>query len=295
MKKIILALGLFASASSAFAYDFQIDGGYTYLDHDYDRIDSNNQVDLKGTYYFNTVETKNVPLQEAAFFGHSSNVYVRYAYNNLETKNSYIDDFYDPETDDNYSEYGSFETESHSTGLGIEYFLNSFYLSGEIGLDQYKSKYNYSAVSQTTDEVYSYSEKYDDDQTTYKAYLGYLPISNLLVAMGVEGYSGDDEDDAAFGIKAKYVTPIGQSGQFLNLEAAGTFNDITNIALGADYYFNPKFSIGTAYNYQDDGDDTADAFAIRTKYFFTENIGVGTAVGFGDDLTSYNLNATLRF
>ena len=46
MKRSLFALGLAAMASSSFAYNAQVDGGFSYFDHDSDWIDSNGQFDL---------------------------------------------------------------------------------------------------------------------------------------------------------------------------------------------------------------------------------------------------------
>ncbi len=294
MKKILLSLSLTFVTSASFAYDFQVDGGYTYYDNDSSIIDTQQQADIKGTYYFNSVEAKNGPLNEAAFLGHNSNVYVRYSYNDLKTNEFYYGDYYDSTTADTYSEYEKYKAETHSTGLGIEYFLEKFYLSGEVGFDQYKLKDQYKYISTTGNTSYTYSDKYTNDETTYKAYVGYLPMSNLLVAIGVEGYSGDYDDDAAFGIKAKYVTPVG-TNQHINLEAAGLFNDTTNLSLAGDFYFNNNFSVGGSYHYLDDGDNDTDYFTLRTKYFLNQNFALGAEIGFADDYNAYNINATIRF
>ena len=77
MKRSLFALGLAVMASSSFAYNAQVDGGFSYFDHDSDWIDSNGQFDLQGTFYFEPVDTKNSPLNEAAFLGHNSHVYAK--------------------------------------------------------------------------------------------------------------------------------------------------------------------------------------------------------------------------
>ena len=49
--------------------------------------------------------------------------------------------------------------------------------------------------------------RYDDDYdvTTYRALVGYLPVSNLLLAAGIDGYQGDNDEDEdnRFAVKAK--------------------------------------------------------------------------------------------
>lgn len=276
MKRSLLALMLTTIASSSFAYNAQLDGGFTYFDIDDDLIDTAGQFDAKGTFYFEPVQNKNGPLNEAAFLGHNSNVYGKYTYNYIDSNTYYI-------ADEQYSA----ETDIHSITAGVEYFYEQFYVNGEIGFGQNKIE--------TT--IANESFKDDYDVTTYRALVGFMPISNLLLAVGVDGYQGDDseDDDTAFAVKAKYVAPVGSNGQYLNLEADGSFGDTDNITIGADYYFNQAFSVGTAYNLQDDGEDDVDFFSVRSKYFINNNLAVGGEVGFGDDVQIFNVNATFRF
>lgn len=271
MNKTLLALGLAVIASSSFAYDGQIDGGYTYTDWDNDIVDTDNTFNLKGTLYFDSVQTGKGPLNEAAFLGNNSNAYLGYSYNTWET-NEILD--------------SKLESDTHHITAGIEYFVEQFYLNGEIGFGQYNVKAT--EFGQTL---------YDDDYdvTTYRALVGYLPVTNLLLAAGIDGYKGDgDDEDNRFAVKAKYVAPL-NNGQYINLEADGAFGDVDSATIGADYYFDQAFSIGAAYNIEDDGEDDTDYFAIRSKYFVNPNLAVGGQVGFGDDVQAFNINATFRF
>ena len=272
MKKTLLALGLAVITSSTFAYDGQVDGGFTYTDWDNDIIDTDNTFNLKGTLYFDSVQTGNGPLNEAAFLGHNSNAYLGYSYNTMKS-----------------NEVFGFKAESdiHHLTAGIEYFVDQFYLNGEIGFGQQNAKAT--EYGQTL---------YDDDYdvTTYRALVGYLPVSNLLLAAGIDGYQGDNDEDEdnRFAVKAKYVAPL-NNGQYINLEADGAFGDLDSVTIGADYYFDQAFSIGASYNIEDDGDEDTDYFAIRSKYFLNPNLAIGGQVGFGDDVQAFNINATLRF
>lgn len=285
MKRSLLALALATIASSSFAYNVQLDGGFTYFDHDDDFIDTDDQFNIKGTYYFNPVQTKNGPLNEAAFLGHNSNAYAEYTYNYMESKD-YITDF------GNGYGIAKDERETHHIVGGIEYFYQQFYANGEIGFGRLKDKTEYRVGGAKS----TYKDDYD--VTTYRALIGFTPISNLLLAAGVDGYYGenDHDDDAAFAVKAKYVTPVGQAGQYVNLEADGKFGDTDYYSLGADYYLNKAFSLGVAYERQDNKDtDAVDYFTLRTKYFINEAAAVGAAIGFGDDVQAFNINGTYRF
>ncbi len=279
MKKVLTSLALALIASSSFAYDAQIDTGFSYFDRDDDITDAEGQFDLKGTFYFNPVIVKNAPLNEAAFLGHNSNASLSYTYNYWDSKT----------LSDGLGNSISQESKAHHIGAGIEYFVEQFYLNGQVGFGQAKDETKIQSV------LGSAKYKDDYDATTYRALVGYMPISNLLLATGIDGYQGDeDNDDNRFALAAKYVAPVGQ-GQFINLEAEGAWGDVDTINLAADYYFDPAFSFGLAYNIEDDGDEDIDFFSVRSKYFFNPNFAVGGAVGFGDDVQGFNLNATLRF
>ena len=278
MKRSLLALGLATIASSSFAYNAQVDGGFSYFDNDDNITDSEGQIDLKGTFYFDSVATKNTPLNEAAFLGHNSNVYAQYSYNYWESKESEI-----------LGQRFSAELNTHHLAGGVEYFVEQFYLNGEIGFGQVEDKLKL----ETPLGSESYSE--DSDVTTYRALVGYMPLSNLLLAAGIDGYQGDhDLEDNRFAVRAKYVAPLAQ-GQFINLEADGAFGDTDSVTVAADYYFDHAFSLGAAYNIEDNGEDDTDFFSIRSKYFINSNFAVGGAVGFGDDVQAFNINATYRF
>ncbi|TCB35241.1 putative porin [Acinetobacter sp. ANC 4910] len=279
MKQVLASLALALMASSSFAYDAQIDTGFSYFDRDDDITDAEGQFDLTGTVYFNPVMAKNAPLNEAAFLGHNSNASLSYTYNYWDSKT----------LSDGLGNNVSLESKAHHIGAGIEYFVEQFYLNGQVGFGQAKDETNIQSV------LGSAKYKDDYDATTYRALVGYMPISNLLLATGIDGYQGDeDNDDNRFALAAKYVAPVGQ-GQFINLEADAAWGDIDNINLAADYYFDPAFSFGLAYHIEDDGDDNTDFFSVRSKYFLNPNFAVGGAVGFGDDVQGFNVNATLRF
>ena len=277
MKRSLFALGLAAIASSSFAYNAQLDGGFSYADHKNNYTDTDYQFGLKGTFYFNPVLETEAPLNETAFLGHNSNAYVGYTYNYVEN------------TANNMAASLSEEISAHHLGGGIEYFVEQFYLNGEIGFGQLEDKYQ--LVTPLGRESYSK----DSDLTTYRVLVGYMPLSNLLFAAGIDGFQGDhDHDDNRFAVRAKYVAPLAQ-GQFINLEANGAFGDTDSVMVAADYYLDHAFSFGAAYSIEDDGKDDADFFSIRSKYFINSNFAVGGAVGFGDDVQALNINATYRF
>ena len=285
MKRSLFALGLAAIASSSFAYNAQLDGGFSYADHKNNYTDTDYQFGLKGTFYFNPVLETEAPLNEAAFLGHNSHVYAKYAYEYLDTQTVDVSKFFDFPI----AAVGTAEYDSHSIAAGMEYFYEQFYFAGELGLIQDKAEATVTALGMT------YTASVDNDTTTYHALVGYMPLSNLLFAAGIDGFQGDgDLEDNRFAVRAKYVAPLAQ-GQFINLEANGAFGDTDSVMVAADYYLDQAFSFGAAYSIVDDGKDDTDFFSIRSQYFINSNFAVGGAVGFGDDVQALNINATYRF
>jgi hypothetical protein len=86
MKPVLASLAVALMASSSFAYNAQLDTGFSYFDHNDNITDAERQVDLTGTVYFNPVIAKNAPLYKAVFLGHDSNVSLSYNYNYWDSK-----------------------------------------------------------------------------------------------------------------------------------------------------------------------------------------------------------------
>lgn len=167
-KKVILATLLATSFGSAHAYQAEVGG--TINVYDFDEVGTETGFAVDGTYYFNPVQVKNNPLNEAAFLDRASNVNAEIGYIDLD--------------------YGDITT----FGAGIEYFVpnSDFYLSAGIG--------------HTTVKVDGAG---NEDALTYRAEVGYLPVPGLLVAVGLDGYNDDYSDDVDPTIRAKYVTQVG--------------------------------------------------------------------------------------
>ena len=166
-KKIALSAALLALFGTAHAYQAEIGATVAYVDPD--DADSSTGVAVDGAYYFNAVQVKNSPLNEAAFLDRASNINANLS----------------------YTDYDSIEVTSF--GVGIEYYIpnSDFYLSGNVG--------------QTAIDT----DLGDFDTTTYSAELGYLPMPGLLVAVGLAGYDNDEDDDVNPTLRAKYVTQVG--------------------------------------------------------------------------------------
>ena len=163
LKKITLAAALIASLGTAHAYQAEVGGTIAFVDPD--NGDNSTGFALDGAYYFNPVQVKNNPLNEAAFLNRASNV-------NAEVS---------------YYDYDILEVTAF--GAGIEYYVpnTDFYVSANLGV-----------VNVDTAFV-------DEDTTVYGAEVGYLPVAGLLIAAGVQGYDNDYEDDADPTLRAKLL------------------------------------------------------------------------------------------
>ncbi len=287
MKKLSflsLVLGATLGATQTQAYQYQIDAAYDH--HEIDDITGlttdAGDFNLQATAYFENIKTKNVPLQEAAFLSQTSNIYGTYTYN-----------FRDVEfTDFN----GEINADTHDFTGGFEYFnrQNGLYLNAELGRSSTDSEVTLSSETVNLPEY---------DVTHYRALFGFMPQNNLLIAAGVQGYNATGEQkEAGLAARAKYVTALGQKGQYLNLEANvnlngidGYFNETDTYQVAADFYINPTWSIGSNYTFVDYGSEDTDSISIRTKKYFNQDVGIGAEVNFAEDDTVYGVRGTYRF
>mgnify|MGYP000934498749 FL=1 len=249
LKKLTLATALIASLGTAHAYQAEVGGTIALVDPD--NGDTSTGFAIDGTYYFNPVQVKNSPLNEAAFLNRASNINAAV---------SYID-------------YDLFDVTTFN--VGVEYFVpnSDFYVSGNIG-------------QSSTDTPIG-----DDDTTLYSAELGYLPVPGLLVAVGLAGYDNDAGDDVDPTLRAKYVTQVGQydmnfegGASFGDLDAYSlgadlyldkTFSvglgysdsDIDNsdvFTIRAKKFFNQQVSLEGSIDFADEGN----IFGVRGAYRF---------------------------
>lgn len=249
LKKLTLATALIASLGTAHAYQAEVGGTIALVDPD--NGDTSTGFAIDGTYYFNPVQVKNSPLNEAAFLNRASNINAAV---------SYID-------------YDLFDVTTFN--VGVEYFVpnSDFYVSGNIG-------------QSSTDTPIG-----DDDTTIYSAELGYLPVPGLLLAVGLAGYDNDAGDDVDPTLRAKYVTQVGQydmnfegGASFGDLDAYSlgadlyldkTFSvglgysdsDIDNsdvFTIRAKKFFNQQVSLEGSINFADEGN----IFGVRGAYRF---------------------------
>lgn len=250
LRKIALTTTLIASFGTAHAYQAEIGGTIAVVDPDHG--DTSTGFALDGTYYFNPVQVKNNPLNEAAFLNRSSN---------LNGEVSYID-------------YDVYEVTAFNVGL--EYFIpnSDFYLNGNIG----QTKHEADGVE-------------DLDTTIYSAEVGYLPVPSLLIVAGLLGYDNDYGDDVDPTLRAKYVTQVGAydmnfegGASFGDIDAYSFGTDLyldktLSVGLGfsdtdgkdadvftirAKKFFTQQVSLEGAIDFADDGN----VFGLRGAYRF---------------------------
>ncbi|QIO04634.1 putative porin [Acinetobacter shaoyimingii] len=253
LKKIALFTALAACMGTTYAYQAEVGGAINVLD--IDGLSTETGFGVDGTYYFNPVEVKNNPLNEAAFLNRASNVNANFNYVDLDV--------------------ASFTT----YGVGAEYFVpnSNFYVSANIGSDEID-----------VDGVGSV------DQTTYAAEVGYLPVTGLLIAAGLAGVDGDTGDDIDPTLRAKYVTSVGSydlnveaNAQFGDADVYGIGADLyldKTLSVGIAYGDKSNEAFGTD-----------DQFTIRAKKFFTQNVSLEAKADFGDDINQYGVRLGYRF
>lgn len=292
MKKLSflsLVLGTTLGATQTQAYQYQIDAAYDH--HEIDdiaglTIDAGD-FNLQATAYFENIKTKNVPVQEAAFLSQTSNIYGAYTYNFTDLEVTGFDT--------------EFNIDRHDFKGGFEYLnrKNGLYVNAEIGRSNTDLSLSETGLT-SEDTIHT---------THYRALFGFMPQNNLLIAAGVQGYNATGEQkEAGLAARAKYVTALGQKGQYLNLEANvnlngidGYFNETDTYQVAADFYINPTWSIGSNYTFVDYGPEDTDSISIRTKKYFNQQVALGAEVTFGENIlttedeTIYGIRGTYRF
>lgn len=127
----------------------------------------------------------------------------------------------------------------------------------------------------------------------WNARLGITPIHGLLV--WTEFYEDIDYSDA-INIHGKYVTALGGE-QALNLLGGYTsFDDGSNLYVGADYYIDRHLSLGVQLDNTDyDAGGSENNVEVRANNYFTPNFNLGLAYVFGEDEDSWGIRAGYRF
>ncbi|NHB56861.1 putative porin [Acinetobacter sp. 194] len=258
LKKFVLLSALATIMGTTHAYQAEVTATY-------DKFEVNDwyadkAIAIDGTYYLKSVDIKNSPLNEASFLDRASNF------------NAAIF----------HSDLGYGETTEYD--VGVEYFVpnSNFYLNSKVGYQRFKAD----------------SDNYLYTGSVFIAEVGYLPVTGLLIAAGLEGYNGssnygNDTNAIDPTLRAKYVTTAGKFD--VNFEGNLLFSHNTFYDLAADLYLDKTLSIGVAYSGSDMSNDVEDFFTIRAKKFFTPQISVEANAKFGDKVDGYGASVGYRF
>ena len=265
MKKILLATAIAAlSISAAQAYQAELNGNVSY-----DSIDAQGGsndvygVGVGGTYYFNQVSGKTGPLAEAAFIERASNVNASLG----------------------YAQNDGYHTKANNFSVGGEFYVpnSDFYAAATAG--------------RTNTKVKGFKQFGEND---YSLQVGMLPITNLLLTVGVARVDTNNNDETDPTISAKYLTKIGNND--VNFQGNALFGDNVNqYAVSGDYYLDRTFSVGASYKLEtlDHADDQY-SVGINARKFIAENISVQGGLNVGSNHAGYddfglNVGGTYRF
>ncbi|GAC1371661.1 MAG: hypothetical protein NVS3B3_05240 [Aquirhabdus sp.] len=126
-----------------------------------------------------------------------------------------------------------------------------------------------------------------------------MPITNLLLAVGVAGPYSNQHDESNPTIRAKYLTKLDNND--VNLEGNAQFADKTDhYGVSGDYYLDRTLSVGASFDLDtvDHANDDYN-FGVNARKFIAENISLkgGVSVGkFADrDTFGLNVGGTYRF
>lgn len=172
-----------------------------------------------------------------------------------------------------YASYVTFDDlDLNVLGLGGEFYVDRLYLAAEY-------------------MRFSNGGSSDD----FGVAIGYVPVDGLRVAAR---YVFADVGGDAYGVDLKYVTQLAGDTAF-GLDASAEFLDddfdSKSYSLGADYYFNPSFSLGARMVYSDDDFGSDTAWGAGAKYFFTPTISGEIEYLSGDSADTLGLRIAARF
>ena len=244
LKKLVLTTALFAGLGMAHAYQAEVGGTIEILDQDRGGSDVGFAVD--GTYYFNPVQVKNSPLNEAAFLNRASNV---------NGALSYVDD-----------------SETFGIHAGIEYLVpnSDFYLSGNIShfdndfgdLTGYAAEVGYlpapgllvalGLVGISEDNVYD-----EIDPTLRAKYVTQVGAYDMNFEAGAS-FGDIDAYNLGADLYLDKTFSVGLGFSDSDLEGTDVFS------IRAKKFFTQQFSLEGAISFGDD----ADVFGIRGAYRF---------------------------
>lgn len=258
MNRILISSVLCSLAlSTANAYQLELGADAGYIDTK--NSSSGHSFGVNGTYYFKNLPSNTAPLAESAFIQKANNVSANVAWADLG------------------------KTELSTYQVAGEYYLpnTQFYTSANLARHHV--------------EVPVGALKAESDVNTYGAEIGYLPMDNFLVAVGLTGYKADDDKGVNPTVRAKYLSQF--AGKAINLEAGAKFGDLDEYNLKADYYLDNTFSVGADY-FNNDLSKTSE-FGVNAKKFVNPQLSLDGRIGFtevgADDAKNFAIGAKYRF
>lgn len=271
---IVAGLSL-AAIPTVFAktYQGEISATYAEIDEEDSNADINNSA-LEGTFYFAPVDTQHRPLAESAFLQKASNIYVRGGYGR--DKSTYFVELEQQST--------AYEREA-----GFGFYIPDSILYVGAGISDEKSKTEWRFRDETEKETI-------DWKSQWYATAGVTPADGLLIW---SNFFQDVDISDYWNINAKYVMPLGNGDQWLNLEANyGDLKDeVRVLRLSGDYYFDHYLSVGVGLRQIDEQDDDENysEYFIRAQQFFTDSVAVNLEYVDGEYESRWEVGATARF
>ena len=276
-KRIPLVVVLLSSAVTfpVYAYQFEVEVGYTDSETDYDSSfwpeEDSDSVDVGGTYYFSDVETNNGPLSVAAFLSRASNISAFYSDGETEVDATQIT-FSGPAPIGGIFGYGV-------PISGFTYAIPKY----EIDTEEYfvSGQYIHAESGWLIELLYGYSEEDSDlgidiEQDSYGIGIGKYIAKNTRLMLDYIHTETDID------------TSIGNASTDSDIVNLGLFH-VQELGNGTFY----DASVDVAYLDSDDGDD-AQAYSVSTTYYFSPSVGVGVNLSHidGDDIdtTSYGVS-----
>ena len=267
-KYVSLALGAFFFSSTTLAAQNEIVTGLTHNDG----LNSG----FLGAQYIRYLENIDAntddPLLLAPYLQRTNSVRAIYSRNdpfNSFTIGSdyYLGDEWLLSGDVTYARNRSDYEKDDNVGVDLRagYFVSDQWQVGMRGLYEYRSG-EFDSYRLVNDEWVPYVREHSDDRSTVGLYTRYTTIKN---------------------------------GSGWDLYAAYLFNRDNATELSADYYFNPRFSMGMGLLHMDRNGYSRDVVSLNTNYWFTSSfsmsLSAGQDVSDGSGLDSLTLLGSWRF
>lgn len=217
----------------------------------------NNVYNINGSYFLSPVDNTVGPLEEAVFLNRANALRAGYRRSEFDLQ------------DDSFS-----SITSSSWNLGATYFLNNpdFFINIDIA--------HFSNFTGPSSEGYTLGA-------------GYYLSNDWAVT--IDARYDEDFENGTLTVATKKLIDLGDDS-FLSLNASATTGNI-NYVVGADYYFNKRFSFGLAHSWFDDFD--ADTTSINANWFITDAFSVNAKItkldnGFSS-INTFSLGISARF